>query len=250
MKPAPFDYVAPTDLTEALGLIDDDSRPLAGGQSLVPLLNFRLARPARLVDLNGIEALSGLRRDERGWLRIGALTRQSQIERAGDVASGWPLLVQAVRHVGHPPIRSRGTVGGSVSHADPTAELPTALLTLGATFHVASATGERTVVAEEFFIGPLMTILEVDELLVEIRVPPAPAGTRSAFVEYARVHGDFAVAGVAALFTPGETRFGVLGAGGRPRLAHSVAEAAALADDPWKRELITSLAVRASDQAK
>jgi CO/xanthine dehydrogenase FAD-binding subunit len=221
VKPPPFDYVAPATLDEALGMLDDESRPLAGGQSLIPLLNFRLARPARLVDLGRLDALAGLGQSN-GELRIGALTRQATLERSELIAERWPLLAQAVRHVGHPQIRNRGTVGGSVAHADPAAELPVALTALDARFHVRSVRGERTLAAGELFAGPLTTALEPDELLVEISVPPLPEASRTAFVEYARTHGDFALAGAAVVSSSERWAIALLGAGSTPlRAAHA-----------------------------
>jgi CO/xanthine dehydrogenase FAD-binding subunit len=241
VKPAPFEYAAPASLDEALALIGDDARPLAGGQSLVPMLNFRLARPALLVDLERV-GLDHVRVD--GALRIGAMTRQATIERSPQIAAGWPLLRQAVRHVGHPQIRARGTIGGSVAHADPKAELPVALAALGARFHVRSAAGARTLTACELFRGPLMTALAPDELLVEIEVPPLPAGARTAFAEHARTHGDFAIAGVAAVVTGDRLTFGLLGAAYTPVVVDSEAAIADVAD-PHRRALLAALARRA-----
>jgi CO/xanthine dehydrogenase FAD-binding subunit len=211
MKPAPFDYVAPRTVEEALdALAEEGSRVLAGGQSLVPLLNFRLARPARLVDVNGIAELGVLRRSQ-GILHIGATVRQAALERSEIVARHWPLLAQAVRHVGHAATRSRGTVGGSVAHADPRAELPVALAALGARFHLRSRDGRRTLTADELFQGPLTTAIEDQELLEEIEVPPLPADARTGFAEYARTHGDFAQAAVAVVRTPERTTIVTLG---------------------------------------
>lgn len=241
MKPAPFEYAAPASLDEALALIGDEARPLAGGQSLVPMLNFRLARPARLVDLERV-GLDHVRVD--GALRLGAMTRQATIERSQEIAAGWPLLRQAVRHVGHPQIRARGTIGGSVAHADPKAELPVALAALGARFHVRSAAGARTLTAGELFRGPLMTALAPDELLVEIEVPPLPAGARTAFAEHARTHGDFAIAGVAAVVTGDRVTLGLLGAAYTPVVVDSEAAIADVAD-PHRRALLAALARRA-----
>jgi CO/xanthine dehydrogenase FAD-binding subunit len=241
VKPAPFEYAAPASLDEALALVGDDARPLAGGQSLVPMLNFRLARPARLVDLERV-GLDHVRVD--GALRIGAMTRQATIERSQEIAAGWPLLRQAVRHVGHPQIRARGTIGGSVAHADPKAELPVALAALGARFHVRSVAGARTLTAGELFRGPLMTALAPDELLVEIEVPPLPAGARTAFAEHARTHGDFAIAGVAAVVTGDRLTFGLLGAAYTPVVVDSEAAIADVAD-PHRRALLAALARRA-----
>jgi CO/xanthine dehydrogenase FAD-binding subunit len=264
MKPAPFDYVAPHSIAAALAALGEDAKPLAGGQSLVPLLNFRLARPATLVDLNGVAELAYIRRSE-GTLRIGALTRQATLERSSVVARGWPLLTKAVRHVAHPAVRNRGTVGGSVAHADPAAELPVALVALDARFHVRSAMrGARTIAAADFFEAPLMTALEPDELLVEIEVPPSPDGARSAFHEFARTHGDFALAGVAVVRAGTDhAAIALLGAGPTPvrvpdaeralcRGASAV-EAARIAgaelDDDHRRALTTELARRAIEEA-
>ncbi|HEY7060294.1 MAG TPA: xanthine dehydrogenase family protein subunit M [Chloroflexota bacterium] len=203
MKPTAFEYDDPRTADEALALLaqyGDDAKALAGGQSLVPLMNFRLARPGRLVDLNLIAALSHLR-VEAGALRIGAMTRQREIERSPLVAAGWPLLAEATALIGHAQIRNRGTVGGSLAHADPAAELPAVMAALDAEFVVRGAGGERTVPATEFFLGYLTTALAPDELLVEIRVPALPPRTGGAFVEVSRRHGDFALVGVAALVT-------------------------------------------------
>lgn len=201
MKPPPFDYAAPASADEALSLLADDpedTKVLAGGQSLVPLLNFRLARPARLVDLNGVGELSYLRRSD-GVLRIGAMTRQSTLERSAIVAARWPLLHQAIRLVAHPQVRNRGTVGGSAAHADPSAELPVALTALDARFHVRSADATRVVDARDFFLQPLMSAVEPGEMLVEVEVPPLDPGAGTAFVEFARRHGDFALGGAAVI---------------------------------------------------
>jgi CO/xanthine dehydrogenase FAD-binding subunit len=199
MKPPPFEYDDPRTLEEALGLLaehGDEAKVLAGGQSLVPLLNFRLARPERLVDLNGIGELDYLR-FENGRLRIGALTRQATLERSAEVAQRLPLLTEAVKLVGHVQIRNRGTVGGSVAHADPAAELPVAFAALGARFHARSTRGQRSFSPEQFFRTHLTTALEPDELLTEIELPLPPAGSGFAFLEFARRHGDFALGGAA-----------------------------------------------------
>jgi CO/xanthine dehydrogenase FAD-binding subunit len=221
VKPAPFEYVAPESLDEALALLDEDSRPLAGGQSLVPLLNFRFARPTRLVDLNRLPDLDYVR-EEGGTLRIGLLARQVQLYGA----ERWPLLVDAVDHVGHPQTRNRGTVCGSVAHGDAASELPAAMLALGATMHVRSARGARAIPAEDFFQGYLTTALEPDELLVELEVPANPRDWQ--FVEYARTHGDWAVVGAARA---GE-RTAYFGVSDRPVLAPFEVE------DPWKRAFL------------
>jgi CO/xanthine dehydrogenase FAD-binding subunit len=262
VKPAPFEYRAPTSVDEALPLLGLDSAVLAGGQSLVPLLNLRLARPEVVVDINGIDELAYISTDG-GTLRLGALTRQSAIERSELVSDGWPLLHKAVRLVGHPQIRARGTVGGSVAHADPAAELPVALTVLDARYRLRSAGGERVVGSAEFFRGPLETAREPDELLVEIEVPALPEGAGSGFAEHARTHGDFATAGAAALVAPGHAAIALLGAGPAPVRAAAAeralaggaepAEAAALATQEvageHRRALCTELARRAIEEA-
>lgn len=229
MKPAPFTYDDPRTVEEALDLLarhGDEAKVLAGGQSLVPLMNFRLARPERLVDVNRIEELDYLREDA-GALRIGALTRTAALERSPLVAERWPLLAEAARLVGHEAIRTRGTVGGSAAHADPAAELPVAFVALGATFHVRSARGAREVAAEDFFFTHLTTVLEPDELLVEIEVPPVPPGSGTAIVEHARVHGDFALGGAAVVLGEGRASVVLLAAGPTPVRAAAVEEALA-----------------------
>jgi CO/xanthine dehydrogenase FAD-binding subunit len=265
MKPAPFDYVAPRSIAAALGALDEDAKALAGGQSLVPLLNFRLARPQTIVDLNAVEELAYVRKSD-GTLRIGAMTRQATLERSNVVARGWPLLTEAVRHVAHPAIRNRGTVGGSVAHADPAAELPVALAALDARFHVRSTQrGTRTIAAADFFRAPLMTALESDELLVELEVSRLPDGAHAAFVEHARTHGDFALAGAAVVRAGTEhAAIALLGAGPTPirvpdaeralRHGASAAEAAGIAgaelDDDYRRALTTELVRRAIEAAR
>ena len=201
MKPANFQYYDPTTIEEVVDLLSqfgDQARPLAGGQSLVPLMNFRLLRPAHLVDLNGVRDLSYLR-VENGELRIGATTRQRQLERSTDVANGWPLLREATGYIGHMQIRNRGTVGGSLAHAFPSAELPVAMVTLGASLVLSGKARQRTVSAEDFFLSTMTTVLEPGELLTEIRVPMLPANTGWSYQEVSRRHGDFALAGSAAL---------------------------------------------------
>jgi CO/xanthine dehydrogenase FAD-binding subunit len=202
----------------------EEAKVLAGGQSLIPLLNFRLARPERLVDVNRIDELAYIRRRD-GVLHIGALTRMAALERSPLVAGRWPLLPEAARLVGHPQIRSRGTVGGSAAHADPAAELPAALAALGASFHTDSQRGPRTLAAEEFFITHLTTALEPDELLVEITVPPLPSRTGAAIVEHARVHGDFALGGCAVVVGPNMASIVLLAAGPTPLRAGAAEEA-------------------------
>ena len=201
MKPPKFDYHAPTTVDEAVALLGrygGDAKVLAGGQSLMPLLNFRLSRPAALVDLNRIAALAYLR-EENGHLAFGAMTRQRTIEFSPLVASRLPLLVEATRWVGHLPIRSRGTIGGSIAHADPSAEYPAVLAALDGQVRVRGERGERTLKASELFQTYLTTSLQPDEILTEVRLPVMPAGAGHAFEEFSRRHGDFAIVGVAAM---------------------------------------------------
>jgi carbon-monoxide dehydrogenase medium subunit len=203
MKPAPFEYYAPDSLPEALELLGRfgrDARPLAGGQSLVPILNFRVARPAVLIDLNRIDELAGVSRAGE-TLRIGAMTRQRVVELSPIVGSWAPLLAMALPHVAHVQIRNRGTIGGSLAHAAPAAELPSVMVALDAALHLRSRTSTRRVQAEAFFTGPFSTALAADELLVGIELPRADPRTRFAFDEMARRHGDAAQLGVAAALT-------------------------------------------------
>src|SRR3954451_19856806 len=199
VKPPPFEYQDPRSLDDAMGLLaehGEEGKVLAGGQSLVPLLNFRLAQPSVLIDVNRVSELSYLRRRD-GRLQIGALCRQSRLERSPVTRENWGLLTEAVGLVAHQQIRSRGTVGGSAAHADPTAELPVALTALGARFHVRSRSGER--VLGDFYNGPPDTRPDPAELLPAIERPPLPPHARTAFAEYAPTHGSFAIAGVAVV---------------------------------------------------
>jgi CO/xanthine dehydrogenase FAD-binding subunit len=208
MKPAPFEYDDPGTVDEALELLarhGDDCKVLAGGQSLVPLMNFRLARPARLIDINRIDALSYINGDD-GPLLIGAMTRHADLEHSEEVGRRWPLLTEAVGWVGHGQIRNRGTVGGSVAHADPAAELPAAFAALDASFNVSSRRGTRTIGWSQFFMSEFTTALAPDELLTAVVVPPQDEASGSAFVEYARRHGDFALGGAAVTLKLGSDR--------------------------------------------
>lgn len=203
MKPAPFEYVAPDTLEATLELLaqhGDDAKLLAGGQSLIPTMNFRLSQPAKIIDLNRIPGLQYIRQ-ENGSLRIGAVTRQRTVERDSRVAQISPLLAEVMPHIAHPQIRNRGTVGGSIAHADPAAELPAVAVALNARFRVMSVNGERWVPADAFFQGIFAVDLQPEELLVEIVFPAWRARTGWSFREVARRHGDFALAGVAATVT-------------------------------------------------
>ncbi len=204
MKPAPFQYHAPATVDEALAHLAEhgwDAKVLAGGQSLIPMMNFRLAQPAVLVDLNNVAELAYITPTRDGGLAIGAMTRQAEVERDPLVAGVAPLIHAAMPNIAYPAIRSRGTFGGSLAHADPSAELPAISLALGARFRVRGQKGERWVPADEFFLGFFTTVLEPDDLLVEVAVPPMPARSGWAFQEVARRHHDFALVGVAALVT-------------------------------------------------
>jgi aerobic carbon-monoxide dehydrogenase medium subunit len=194
------EYEAPTTLAEAVDLLgehQDEASVLAGGQSLIPLLALRLARPAVLIDINGLAELSGVSAAD-GWVAVGATTREYAAEESAVIADAVPLLAAALPLIGHEAIRSRGTIGGSLAHADPAAELPAVALALGAEFVVRSQSGERVIPAAEWFEGYLTTARRPDEILVEVRFPAAAPGTGVAFQEVARRHGDFAIVGLAA----------------------------------------------------
>ncbi len=200
MKAPRFAYARPASIAEALALLQkhgDDARVLAGGQSLVPMLNFRVAAPKVLVDINRIGSLAGVK-VAKSFVRIGALTRHVELERSADVAKYLPLVASAIPHIAHPAIRNRGTFGGSCALADPAAELPACALALGAIFVVAGKKGERRIAAEDFFKGLYATALKPGELLVAAEFPLPKAGYVSAFGELARRHGDYAMVGVAA----------------------------------------------------
>ncbi|MCU1488360.1 MAG: molybdopterin dehydrogenase FAD-binding protein [Actinomycetia bacterium] len=216
MKPPPFELLLATSVTEAVGVLaaDDGAKVLAGGQSLVPLLALRLARPTVLVDVNGL-GLDGI--DVVGdEVVLGALVRHRRLERDATVRAAAPLLAQAAALVGHPAIRHRGTLGGSLAHADPVAELPAALLALGGSVVVEGPDGRRTVRADHLFEGFLTTSISPDELLVEVRVPAATPSTRTAFCEWAPRSGDFAVAGIALVVDDSSVRAAACGIGTRP----------------------------------
>jgi CO/xanthine dehydrogenase FAD-binding subunit len=205
MKPAPFEYFAPASVEEALGLLQEhgeEAKVLAGGQSLVPMMNFRLVRPACLIDINRIGGLSYIS-EQGGELRIGAMTRQRALEESAVLRERNGLLVEAARLIGHPATRSRGTVGGSIVHADPTAELPVALAALDGSIEVAGPAGSRTIGWRDLFLSYFTTTLEPGEICTEVRFPVLPPQAGWAFVEFTRRHGDFAMVGVAAILELG-----------------------------------------------
>ena len=225
MKPAPFEYLAPDSLEETLSILQEhgsDAKLLAGGQSLVPMMNFRLARPRILVDLNKLIDMDYVLQDDESSLRIGAMTRQTRLEKDPLIARTAPIVSETMSYVAHPQIRNRGTLGGSLAHADPAAELPAITLALGARFYLRSAAGERWISAEDFFQGLFTTVLTPEEILVEVELPAIPSSTGWSFMEVARRRGDYAMMGVASLLTLDEqnicrnAQLVYLGAGGGP----------------------------------
>jgi CO/xanthine dehydrogenase FAD-binding subunit len=228
MKPAPFRYVAARSIEQALALKaehGDEARFLAGGQSLVPTMNFRLTQPAMLIDINPLTGLAGIGNGAADRVRIGALTRYRVLERDPATERTFPLIHEALPLIAHPQIRNRGTIGGNLAHADPASEMPAIVLTLGGRLRAQSAKGERWIDARDFFVGALTTALEVDEMLTEIELPVAPPGSGACFLELSRRRGDFAIIGVACMvrFDDGgkctEARIGLCNAGDGPVFA-------------------------------
>lgn len=279
MKSAPFLYARAATIDEALAVLTehgDEAKVLAGGQSLIPMLNFRLARPGVLVDITRIPELGRIER-HNGTLMVGAAVPQAEAEHSEVAADACPMLAQALHHVGHPQIRARGTVGGSLAHADASAELAAVALALDATLVVRGPEGERTVPAASFFIGPWMTTIKDDELLTEVHLPVLPEH-RTAFVELARRSGDFAVVGLAVALRMGpetdavaDARLAAIGVGGcaqrllraeqvlvgqtvTPELLSAAGEAAAAEVDPpsdrvkgdadYRRQVLSTLVRR------
>ncbi len=241
MKPAPFDYYAPTSVEQALDHVAQlgyDAKILAGGQSLIPTMNFRLAQPAALIDLNNIPELFFIHPSDDGGVLVGAMTRQSTVERDPLIAERAPLVRAAMPYIAHPQIRTRGTFGGSIAHADPAAELPAVTVALGARYRVRNKTGERWIAAEEFFVSLFTTSLQPDEVLVEIALPPiprtplrgVPPHSGWSFQEVARQSGAYGLAGVAVLVTLDDkkrcqqVRMAFLSCGERPTLAQHAAK--------------------------
>jgi CO/xanthine dehydrogenase FAD-binding subunit len=237
MKPAPFDYYAPTNVDQALDHVAQlgyDAKILAGGQSLIPTMNFRLAQPAALIDLNNIPELFYIRPNGDGSVHIGAMTRQSTLERDPLIAERAPLVRAAMPYIAHPQIRTRGTFGGSIAHADPAAELPVVTVALGARYRVRNKAGERWIAAEEFFVSLFTTQLQPDEIVVEIALPPMPPRSGWSFKEVARQSGAFGLVGVATVVTLDDAPYGrrcglarmvFLSCGEKPMLASHAAKA-------------------------
>lgn len=236
MIPASFDYSAPNTLDDALKLLADaggDAKLLAGGHSLIPLMKLRLAAPGHLIDLAHVPGLRGVRR-ENGTLRIGAMTTHAEVAGSADVRSAAPALSEAARDIGDRQVRARGTIGGSLAHADPAADLPAVMLALGATFALRSASGERTVPADEFFVGLLESDVHGDEILTEVRVP---SNARSAYEKIPNPASHYAMVGVAVALGE-EPRVGVTGAAPvayRATAAESILRGATLSADTTAR---------------
>ena len=225
MKPPRFEYACPSTLADAVALLakhNGNAKPMAGGQSLMPLLAFRLARPELIVDLKRIQGLDRIEIGASG-VKLGAKVRWVDIERNKELAKASPLLAEAIKHVAHYQIRNRGTVGGSLAHADPAAEMPGVAVTCDAQIHVTGAKGSRVINAGDFFVGPLQTTLDGDEIITHVVLPAWPAARRSAFLEFSRRKGDFALAGVGVFYDTGadgrasNAHVGVIGMGDKPR---------------------------------
>jgi len=244
MFPAPFEYHTPTTLRQAVALLQrygEDAKVLAGGQSLIPLMRFRLARPAHLVDLRRVEGLSGIRA-VRGGIAIGAMTTHWEIESSPLLQERVPVLPECARQIADVQVRNRGTIGGSLAHADPAADYPAVLLALGARLRAVGPNGVRTLPVEEFFQGPYTTALQPGEILTEVRIPDPPARSGASYQKFANPASHYAIVGVCALValsargTVQEVRIGVTGAGPAPFRAES-AEAVLRGQRPTERNL-------------
>ncbi|NJC98854.1 MAG: molybdopterin dehydrogenase [Anaerolineales bacterium] len=255
MKPAPFEYHSPTSLEQALdlkGQYGEDARILAGGQSLVPAMNFRIVQPGVLIDLNRVSEL-GYIHEAGEVIRVGAMTRERQLEFDASIAKRTPLLHEATPFIAHPQVRNRGTIGGSLVNADPAAELPVLMLALNARLKAQNRTGERWIKAKEFFVGMFTTALEPDEILVEIELPFMSARTGWSFMEVAPRAGDYALMGVAALVTLDQggkcakAKLVYLNAGDGP--VDAVEAASLLEGESITDGLIESAAATASEKA-
>ena len=235
MKPAPFAYAKARSVAHAIELLaNDDARLLAGGQSLIATLNMRLSHPSLLVDINGVGGLDEISSND-GHIEIGALVRHAQAERSTELGRRAPLIALAMPHIGHPAIRNRGTIGGSVAFADPAAELPACVLALGGELAIAGPQGSRVVKADDFFQGLFETALTSHDVLTSIRIPAAGAQTRVGFAEFARRHGDYAMVGLAASARAdgkrlGDLRLAYFGVGFTPMRAHHAEPALADGD--------------------
>ncbi|MEE2996605.1 MAG: xanthine dehydrogenase family protein subunit M [Pseudomonadota bacterium] len=233
MKPAPFEYLRAATLEEAVAALsasDGAAKLVAGGQSLIPMLNFRLVDAPLFVDINGIQGLSGITENENGGLRIGALTRHFELETSHLVRDHYPVINEAMKYVAHLAIRNRGTIGGSLSHADPAAELPAISVLLDAEIIAIGQEGERRIAAGDFFEAPLTTSLRATEIVTAVELPGLPIGTGWGFEEFSQRRGDYAVAGVAATMTKDDgdltdVRIAVFGAHGTPLRAHRAEQA-------------------------
>jgi carbon-monoxide dehydrogenase medium subunit len=252
VKPALFDYHCPASVDEAIAVLaryDGEARILAGGQSLVPMMNFRIATPAALVDINRIPALAHIT-VEGDTVRVGAMTRQREIEHSPVIKEKLPLLAEAIRLVGHLPIRSRGTVGGSIAHADPAAEIPMVLMALDGEVVAKGPKGERTIAARDLFQDALTTSLASDEVLTEVRFPAIPPNAGYALEEFARRHGDFALAAVAAVvFSEGDkcVRAQLALGGVEPKPRRLVEAEAILVEKGLGEEAIAAAAKKATE---
>lgn len=263
MKPAPFRYQRPESLADALALLSEnpDARVIAGGQSLAPMMNMRLVTPAELIDLNAIAGMDAI--SERGnFLEIGAMARHHAVANSSLVKTRCPLLAQAAGTIGHYAIRSRGTLGGSLAHADPAAQLPLVAATLGAEIAVAGRRGERRIAARDFFVSLMTTALAPDEIIVAVRFPKAAPGERHAYTQFSRRTGDFAIVAVACTLRNNKLKIGVGGAEDKPlvfddlksidpaSVAKSVRDAVNPAENPrvpavFRKELVEVLTRRA-----
>jgi CO/xanthine dehydrogenase FAD-binding subunit len=255
MKPAPFEYQVPESLEQALELLRDygsEAKLLAGGQSLVPAMNFRVVQPRALIDLNHVKELDFIREENRTALHIGAMTRERRLEFEPQVTRWAPLLAEAMPHIAHPQIRNRGTLGGSLANADPAAELPVIMIALGARLKARNAAGERWIASTDFFSGMFTTDLAPDEMLVDIELPPMPTRTGWSFMEFAPRTGDYALMGVAVLISLNEkgtckmARIVYLNAGDGP--VEAVEAARSLEGETLKEEIFETAAAQASEK--
>src|SRR5208282_4860782 len=233
MKPAPFRYVAARNIEQALQVkaeYGDEAHFLAGGQSLVPTMNFRLTQPAVLIDINPLAQFSGMQNQPPDGVRIGALTRYGKLERDPGIARSLPLIHQALPHIAHPQIRNRGTIGGNLAHADPASEIPAVVVALAGKLRAQSVRGERWIAALDFFVGALSTSLEPDEMLMEVELPVAQPRSGACFMEVSRRRGDFAIIGVACTVRVDQegrcnaARIGLCNAGDMPIFAAAASE--------------------------